>query len=161
MTSPGDERELDAPRVGRIPAATLSNRLMLARKLAGLSIRDAADLCGQGRGAWTNWEKGARPLDYLEVTGIIADKLDIDLEWLRFGKELADARGVPVAKRVTRVPAVRAEEDRLAYSARTERPPTSGPKGRGDHTHPLSGLGSGRRAVRVGTNRAAVAGDHG
>ena len=157
MTSTGDEREreLAAPRVGRVPADTLSNRLTLARKLAGLSIRDAADLCGYGRGAWTNWEKGARPLDYLEVTGIVAEKLDVDVDWLRFGGALAPARGVPVTRKTTVAPAVRAEEDRLAYSARTERPPAGGPKGRGDRTHPLSGLGSGRRPVRVGSARAA------
>jgi transcriptional regulator with XRE-family HTH domain len=96
MTTQGEEREreLDAPRQrGRIPADTLPNRLTLARKLAGVSIREAADLCGFGRGAWTNWERGARPLDFLEITGIIAEQLDVDLEWLRFGGPLEGPRG--------------------------------------------------------------------
>lgn len=103
MTSPGvdGERELavETPKPrGRIPADTLPNRLMLARRLAGLSIRDAADLCGLGRGAWTKWENGSRPLDLLEITGIIAEKLDIDLEWLRFGGALVPSRGRPTKR---------------------------------------------------------------
>lgn len=163
MTSPREEREreLAAPRVGRVPADTLSNRLMLARKLAGLSIRDAADLCGYGRGAWTNWERGARPLDLLDITGVIAEKLDIDINWLRFGGPLVPAQG-----RSTR----RSESDTVRYPLPdldvplgygpypipTDRPMTSmghpanlRPKSREDRTRPMSPNVAGRRAALV------------
>lgn len=163
MTSPGEEREreLAAPRVvGRIPADTLSNRLTLARKLAGLSIRDAADLCGFGRGAWTNWEKGARPLDLLEITGVIAEKLDVDLDWLRFGGPLASSRGVPVrpASDTVRYPELtpRAPGGYGAYPTPTVqpmasqvRPPDLRPKGRQDRSRGMSQAVTGRRAALV------------
>jgi transcriptional regulator with XRE-family HTH domain len=142
MTSPGEhgERELaTAQRRGRIPADTLSNRLMLARKLAGLSIREAADLCDLGRGAWTKWENGARPLDLLEITAIVAEKLDVDLEWLRFGGPLEGPRG----REVTRV-AKRAVNDNFRYSTSSVRPTSTRPRqgrpnGRGDTTAPPIG----------------------
>jgi transcriptional regulator with XRE-family HTH domain len=139
MTSPGerDERELvTEQRRGRVPADTLSNRLMLARKLAGLSIREAADQCGLGRGAWTNWENGARPLDLLEVTGTIADKLDIDVDWLRFGGALAGPRG-----RETRGLTKRPTSDTVWNSpspirSSSRRPMAGRPNGRGDAVRP-------------------------
>lgn len=123
--SEGREREIAGSdqRQGRIPADTLPNRLTLARKLAGLSIREAADLCGYGRGAWTNWEHGARPLDYLEVTGVIAERLDIDLDWLRFGGPLAGPRG-----REVRSVAKRVREDTDQYSRSTVRPTSARPR---------------------------------
>lgn len=72
-----------------IPADTFGNRLMLARAQAGhISIREAADLCGVGRGAWTNWEKGARPEGYEDLTALIAERLGCDTEWLRHGGAL-------------------------------------------------------------------------
>lgn len=139
MTSPGDngERELAAEqRRGRIPSDTLPNRLMLARKLAGVSIREAADLCGLGRGAWTKWENGARPLDLLEVTGVIAEKLDIDVDWLRFGGALAGPRG-----RETRGLTKRPTSDTFWNPASTvrsssRRPMSGRPNGRGDSVRP-------------------------
>lgn len=142
MTSPGDgrERELAGPQRGRIPADTLANRLMLARKLAGISIRDAADMCDLGRGAWTKWENGSRPLDLLEITGVIAEKLDVDLEWLRFGGPLLPARGVPTK----RSGSVTATKPTLPV-----RPQHSHPKGRGDSPRSTSVSGSSRRAAPV------------
>lgn len=90
------EPQQSATQRGGIPADSFANRLMLARAYAGhLSIREAADLCGIGRGAWTNWEKGARPADIIEITAVIADKLSVDRNWLLFGGQLgpADPRG--------------------------------------------------------------------
>lgn len=79
---------------GTIPSDSFAHRLMLARAHAGhLSIREAADLCDLGRGAWTNWEKGARPADILEITEIISDKLGVDRDWLLFGGALAEPEG--------------------------------------------------------------------
>jgi transcriptional regulator with XRE-family HTH domain len=142
MTTPGEhgERELaEGQRRGRVPADTLSVRLMLARKLAGVSIREAADLCGLGRGAWTKWENGARPLDLLEITGIIAERLDIDVDWLRFGGPLAGPKG-----REVRSLTKRSMNDTLRYSTSSVRPmstrPRAGrPNGRGDATAPALG----------------------
>lgn len=77
---------------GAIPVDSFGNRLMLARAHAGhISIREAADLCDIGRGAWTNWEKGARPVDILDVAAVVADKLGVDRNWLLFGGGLAEA----------------------------------------------------------------------
>jgi len=177
MTSPGvgGERELAVatpkPR-GRIPADTLPNRLMLARKLAGLSIREAADLCELGRGAWTNWENGARPLDALEITGIIAEKLDIDVEWLRFGGPLTPSRGRPTKRsaggaergdaqgKAADVSNVAVSSQGLTGrpngdvgyrrgSSPTVRPPAGGPKVRTDPSRPKSPAVVGRRAAPV------------
>lgn len=75
-----------------VPADTFANRLILARAQAGhLSIREAADKCGIGRGAWTNWEKGAQPADYDELVDVIATELECDPCWLRDGGPLAPA----------------------------------------------------------------------
>lgn len=102
-TGEGDERELvvdaESTTRGAIPADTFAARLMLARMHAGhLSIREAADQCGIGRGAWTNWERGARPADILEVSRRIADALDINYNWLLFGGRLTGPRGVPTRR---------------------------------------------------------------
>jgi transcriptional regulator with XRE-family HTH domain len=155
MTSPGEhgERELTAgQRRGRIPADTLPNRLMLARKLAGVSIREAADLCGLGRGAWTKWENGSRPLDFLEITGVIAEKLDIDVDWLRFGGQLAGPKG-----RETRGLTNRPTSDTFCYPtsavrSSSRRPMPGRPNGRGDATHPRVG-----RPVVIGAAHGDVA----
>lgn len=154
MTSPGvdGERELavETPKKrGRIPADTLSNRLMLARSMAGhLSIREAAELCGYGRGAWTNWERGARPLDVLDVVSVISEQLDCDKEWLLFGGALTPSRGRPTN---------RAALDTDEYTRRavqptshqSVRPPDGRPKVRTDSRGSTSHPGIGRRAAPI------------
>lgn len=102
-TGPGEgaERELAPPdeRPGDIPADTFSNRLILARVHAGwLTVKEAAERCSLNYGSWSNWERGARPRDLLDVAQKIADGLRIDYEWLLFGGPLLGARGRP-AKR--------------------------------------------------------------
>lgn len=93
------DREDASPDTDGIPADTFANRLLLSRAYAGhLSIREAADLCGYGRGAWTNWERGARPVDVLEVARVISDKMKIDHDWLLFGGPLVSGRGRPVKR---------------------------------------------------------------
>src|SRR2546421_6139646 len=102
-TNTGDGREREfaaegAPR-GGIPADTFANRLILARAYAGhLSQREAADLCGLGRGAWTNWERGARCRDLLDVVGKVSEKLGVDHDWLLFGGPLASGRARPIRR---------------------------------------------------------------
>lgn len=74
---------------GAVPNDSFGNRLMLARAHAGhLSIREAAELCDIGRGAWTNWEKGARPVGLIEIAEVVSEKLGVDRDWLIFGGPL-------------------------------------------------------------------------
>jgi transcriptional regulator with XRE-family HTH domain len=89
----GEERGAAQTARGGIPADTFANRLILARAFAGhLSIRDAAEMCRIGRGAWTNWEKGARPIDMLGTVEIISEKLGVDADWLLNGGPLSGGR---------------------------------------------------------------------
>jgi hypothetical protein len=134
---------------GGIPADTLANRLMLARAHAGhLSIREAADLCEIGRGAWTNWEKGARPADIIDVATVVADKLGVDRDWLLFGGQLGQAEGRPTRRSSLRqayVPTTRSVDPLKA------RPVSSGPfsGGRRDSTRPTSSVPATRRRPQV------------
>lgn len=99
------EPTLDAseqPQRGRIPSDTFANRLVLARRLEGLTIREAAAKCDLHYATWSTWEGGRRPADILDVSSRIAEKLDIDKEWLLFGGPLLPARGRPT-KRTTRI----------------------------------------------------------
>lgn len=131
--------EAEMPRTparGSIPLDSFGNRLMLARAHAGhISIREAADLCDIGRGAWTNWEKGARPVDIIEVAAVIAEKLDVDKDWLLFGGDLA--KGEPrrrLSRRRENVSELyRYPTDRVAVSPL---PGSGRPKGRRDSTRP-------------------------
>lgn len=91
-TEPQQSQQGDAAQRGAIPVDSFANRLMLARAHAGhLSIRDAAELCDIGRGAWTNWEKGAKPSDIIDIATAVADKLGVDRDWLLFGGQLGEA----------------------------------------------------------------------
>jgi len=76
---------------------------MLARAHAGhISIREAADLCDLGRGAWTNWEKGARPYDKQEIAEIVAEKLGVNYDWLLNGGALEAPARRPSRRTLTR-----------------------------------------------------------
>lgn len=132
--SAGDEREL-APeqRGGDIPSDTLSNRLLLARTHAGfLTVKDAADRCGLNYGSWSNWERGARPRDLLDVVRRIADGLNINYEWLLFGGALLPARGKPT----------RRAAERMSMDTTWNRPTPGGPGG--SATRPTAGRPKGR-----------------
>ena len=122
---------------GGIPVDSFANRLMLARAHAGhLSIREAADLCDLGRGAWTNWEKGARPADIIDIATVVADKLGVDRDWLLFGGQLADAQARSLRRRG---PGLTGPYDGMAVRLPiTDRPADNRPAGR-----PLAGAGSG------------------
>jgi transcriptional regulator with XRE-family HTH domain len=125
MTANQGERDAastapDAPRRGRVPADTLSNRLLLARRLAGMSIEEAAAAAGLKPSSWSNWENGMRPQGEVEVVQAIADALDIDEGWLLFGGPLEGPRG----RRVTRRPSA----DTLQYSPLPVRPTSVRPR---------------------------------
>jgi transcriptional regulator with XRE-family HTH domain len=90
--------EQPSARTGRIPADTLSNRIVLARRLAGLTIEEAAEITGLGKSSWANWENGMRPQRETDVIQTIAEHLGIDRDWLMFGGPLTPARGRPTKK---------------------------------------------------------------
>lgn len=142
------------PRRRRIPADTFANRLLLARRLAGTSIEDAASACRLNKSSWANWENGKRPQRLVEVCEVISEKLDVDFNWLLLGGPLESSRG-PSTDRPG------SDTDRYsefsswstpgsgAYSGGTVRPSGSRPKGREDRSHPMSPAVSGRRAALV------------
>lgn len=128
---------------------------MLARRLAGMTIDQAAAAAGVTPSSWANWEAGRRPQRETDVIGAIADALDIDFNWLLFGGPLLSARG-----RLTK----RAGEDTLTYHLAPAVPPRSStrptahrPKVRTDQHRPISPPVSGRRAARVSPVRQAEA----
>lgn len=151
--------EPETERLGRIPADTLSNRITLARKLDGVSIKEAVQQVYERTGvkltesSWANWESGMRPQRETDVIQAIAEGLDVDQHWLMFGGALAGARGREV-RRVTKRPT----SDTLHYPTSAVRPSSArtrstGPKSRGDSTtprvgrpvvvdHALSGIGN-------------------
>lgn len=135
-------------RQGRIPADTFSNRLVLARRLAGLTIREAAAQTGLNYGSWSNWENGMRPLDAVGVCTAIAEALDIDFNWLLLGGPLAGPRGLPTK----RPPGLNMRYPATAGRTRDTRPngrPTEGQRP-GAPPHPEQ-----RRPVRISRPSAA------
>lgn len=111
-TTGEEHRGLDPAANDRpmIPPDTFGNRIMLARHMRALSIREAADLCDIGRGAWTNWERGARPIDMVEHVDVISEKLNVDRDWL--------LRGGPLARPASRIPRRRGRGDATVYYPR-------------------------------------------
>jgi transcriptional regulator with XRE-family HTH domain len=145
-----------APTPRRIPADTFPNRLLLARRLAGMSIEEASAATGINKSSWANWEAGRRPHRLVEVCEEISEALDIDFNWLLLGGRLAEPKGAPVTKKVRKSPIRQADEDSLTTPRLAGRAAGHGPKGRSDHTRPASPVGvTGRRPARVGAARAA------
>ncbi|MCW2768493.1 MAG: hypothetical protein JWO11_4452 [Nocardioides sp.] len=149
-----EPEQSQATRERAIPVDSFGNRLMLARAHAGhISIREAADLCDLGRGAWTNWEKGARPVDILDIAAVVADKLGVDRDWLLFGGPLSDVEPRSL-RRIIRTPGRQATAD---YPALTVRPtkaashPRNRPGGPSSSTRPPTG----RRTARLPRDKAA------
>lgn len=154
--NPGDAPTTAAPptRRGRRPADTLSNRLLLARKLAGLTIDQAAEAAGVKPSSWANWEAGRRPQRETDVIGAIADALDIDEHWLMFGGPLAPTSGRPTKRSEPNTdwyPEFRpgATAGYGPYPASSNRPSDLRPNGRHDRTRPMSPAVGGRRAALV------------
>lgn len=79
-----------APERGGIPVDTFAVRLVLSRIHAGdLTLRDAAEKCGLSFASWSNWERGMKPRDFLEVVQAVSEGLGIDRDWLMWGGPLA------------------------------------------------------------------------
>ncbi len=127
------ERSEASKERGRVPADTFANRLMLARKLAGMTIRDAAAASGLNYGSWSNWENGKRPIDILQVVDAISGALDVDHEWLLFGGPLEGSRGRRVTKRPT---SDTFWNPTSSVRSSSQRPRSGRPNNRGDSSRP-------------------------
>lgn len=80
-------------RIGWIPTDTFAIRLVLIRRQLGLTIRDAAELCGQHYATWSAWERGAQPNYYSETVQAISTALGVERDWLAWGGELKKPPG--------------------------------------------------------------------
>jgi hypothetical protein len=84
-----------------IPPDEFRYRVLLARTHAGLTTREAADLCGTTSASWSNWERGMKPRDLLDVVERISEGLGVDRDWLMWGGPLSTpGRRDPLARRV-------------------------------------------------------------
>lgn len=131
--------------IGRIPADTFPNRLVLARRLAGLTIKEAAGQCGVNYGSWSNWENGMRPQDLVDTCGRIAEGLDIDFNWLLLGGPLAGPHGPSTG---------RSSRDTPRYPRVAVRPMDNRPNGRPLQSAPNPAT---RRPVRIQWSDRAAA----
>lgn len=125
--NPGEHTLPEIERRGRVPADTLSNRLLLARRLDGVSIEEAVEKVYVSTGvrltksSWANWEAGRRPHGETDVISAIAYALDVDWHWLVNGGPLAGPRG-PVVR------PVRVREDTDRYPGSDVRPTPTRPR---------------------------------
>ena len=68
--------------------STFAARLALIRHVHGWNQREAAIACGLPPATWREWElHGSMPRDYLSTTRRIAERADIDLDWLVYGPD--------------------------------------------------------------------------
>lgn len=74
-----------------IPSDTFGTRLLLVRKEKGLSVEQAAKLCGVAQPTWSTWERGAHPRDLVRAVRDISQALGVDQQWLMWGGALAEA----------------------------------------------------------------------
>jgi hypothetical protein len=121
----GNEANANAPNEpapGRRPSDTFSNRLVLAIRLTGLTIREFAEAAGLDDGSVSNWTRGMRPRDMVGVCQAISDAHDIEFNWLLLGGPLLPARGRPVK---------RTGQSRYPYVGRPVRVPLGQPNGGG------------------------------
>lgn len=134
---------------------------MLARKLAGLTIDQAAQAAGVKPSSWSNWEAGRRPQRETDILGMIADALDIDLEWLTYGGRLTSAYGRPTGRSESDTDGYPVSDLGMGFDydpypssavpskGATSRPSDLRPKSRQDRSHPMSPSVAGRRATLV------------
>lgn len=74
---------------GWVPWDDFPTRLLLARKRAGLTVREAAVRTGLHYATWSTWERGASPAHKDLVVAKIAEELGCDRNWLMWGGPLA------------------------------------------------------------------------
>ena len=145
------QRQPAAP-AGRRPADTFAARLVLARHLNGLNLKQAAELTGINDGTWATWEAGRRPRDILDICRRIANALEIDHDWLLFGGPLAGPRGVPTK----RTGSDNVAKGRVAVRPTDSRPRDTRPPGRPPQVPPMPSIDpTQRRPVRINRPLAA------
>jgi transcriptional regulator with XRE-family HTH domain len=84
---------------GWIPADTFGTRLILARRHARMTVREAAARCGVHYATWSTWERGSTPGDQGEVVSRISKGLGVRRDWLMWGGPLGPSGGTPGAGR--------------------------------------------------------------
>lgn len=85
--------------MGWVPQDDFAARLLLARKQAGLTVREAAVRCGVHYATWSTWERGSTPANMAEAVDQISRGIGCDRAWLAWGGQLAPA--VPGSRRST------------------------------------------------------------
>lgn len=70
---------------GWVPTEDFAARLLLARRHAGLTVRDAASAAGIHYATWSTWERGARPANMAAEVEKISNALGVDRNWLMWG----------------------------------------------------------------------------
>jgi transcriptional regulator with XRE-family HTH domain len=141
------DTELEHSTTGAVPEDQFRYRLLLARLHAGnLTTRQAAEKCGLSYVSWSNWERGMKPRDMVEVVDRVSDGLGISRDWLLFGGPLTQP------ERTHR--SIRDRHGRRTTNRRktalTERPTPGRPATRADNPSPSRTI---RRAVRLTTRR--------
>jgi transcriptional regulator with XRE-family HTH domain len=72
------------PSTGAVPEWDLTDRLVKARKFAGVEQSEIAEFLGLSRGAISVMETG-RVVPRLGYLRLWAQRCDVSLDWLRFG----------------------------------------------------------------------------
>lgn len=122
----GESQEATHRERGSIPEDTFASRLMLARVHAGYqTIDEASAKCGLNRQSWSNWEKGMKPRDLLDVVNAISDGLGVDRDWLLFGGPLTTPE--PAGRRQLKRRRNQGAGATTESGARTVRPTASSP----------------------------------
>lgn len=80
-----------ATTTGWVPEDDFAARLLLARKQAGLTVREAAIRCGVHYATWSTWERGSVPANMADTVRAISEGLGCDRAWLAWGGQLAPA----------------------------------------------------------------------
>lgn len=124
-----------------IPIDTFAMRLMMVRAHRGLTVKEAAEKTGLGYGAWSNWERGSKPRDILDVVEAISNGLGIDPVWLLNGGALQRAGARRIRWGIDRHEHRDGGDSpfRQALTNLPDRPRDTRPKGRGTNSHQPGG----------------------
>ena len=69
-----------------VPTDTFANRLVLIRRELGMTVKAAAEATGIHYATWSTWENGSKPADIVHVVTNISEALNVDRDWLMWGK---------------------------------------------------------------------------
>lgn len=126
MTTSTGEQRAGTDQQPRVPEDTFGVRLAIVRVFAGnLTIQQAAERCGLVDQSWSNWERGSKPRDLLDVANAISEGLGIDRDWLLFGGPLTTPE--PAGRRQLKRRRNQGAGATTESGARTVRPTASSP----------------------------------